>query len=100
MRERTVEAWFKHRVEATGGITRKTQWVGRWGCPDRWCGWPPQETFGGRPGRSAWVELKGDGGVISVHQQHEMARLRACGERVVVLGSTEDVDRFIEEMTA
>ncbi len=92
MRERTVEVWFKHRVEATGGITRKTQWVGRWGCPDRWCGWPTTK-------RSAWVELKGDGGVISVHQQNEMARLRGCGEKVVVLATIQQVEAFVSEMS-
>lgn len=92
MRERTVEAWFKRRVEATGGITRKAQWINRAGCPDRWCGWATTKKTG-------WVELKGDGGVVSVHQQYEMARLRACGERVDVIASIEQVDAYVEEMT-
>lgn len=93
MRERTVEAHLVAQVLATGGITRKAQWIGRSGCPDRFCAWPVSQ-------RSAWVELKGDGGKLSVHQAHEMARLRGCGETVVALKSIEEVDAFIEEMTS
>jgi len=88
MRERTVEAYFKAQVELTGGITRKAQWIGRWGCPDRWCGWPSTKL-------TAWVELKGDGGKLSIAQVHEISRLRDCGERVDVLRSIEEVDAFI-----
>lgn len=91
MRESKVEAYFKQKVEETGGITRKVRWIGRDGCPDRWCGWPN--------GRTAWVELKGDGGRLSGPQQREIERLRACGEAVEVLCSIDDVDDFIEEMT-
>ncbi len=92
MREREIEAHFKRQVELTGGITRKAQWVGRWGCPDRWCGWPATKASG-------WVELKGDGGKLSGHQEREIERLQACGEQVWVLATIEDVDAFIKEMT-
>lgn len=92
MRESKVEAHFVKRVGETGGITRKAQWIGRWGCPDRWCGWPHLR-------RAAWVELKGDGGALSGHQEREIERLRACGETVDVLWTIEHVDQFIEEMT-
>jgi len=91
MRERTVEAYFKAQVELSGGITRKAQWIGRNGCPDRWCGWPSTK-------RTAWIELKGDGGKLSVHQKCELGRLAACGERVEVLATIEEVDAFIENM--
>ena len=92
MRERDVEAHFKRRVELTGGIQRKAQWLGRWGCPDRWCGWPHLN-------RGGWVELKGTGGRLSFQQENEHERLRSCGERVDVLASIEEVDAYVEEMS-
>lgn len=88
MRESKVEAYFCKRVTDSGGIHRKAQWIGRWGCPDRWCGWPGRNF-------TAWVELKGDGGRLSIQQEREHERLRACGERVCVLSSIEEVDAFI-----
>jgi hypothetical protein len=91
MRESKVEAYFKRQVELTGGFTRKAQWIGRYGCPDRWCGWPK--------GKAGWVELKGSRGKLSVHQVHEHSVLRLCGERVDVLASLEEVDAYIKEMT-
>lgn len=93
MRESKVEAHLVRQVELTGGIVRKTQWIQRQGCPDRWCGWPLHQ-------RTAWVELKGDGGRLSIHQEREIGRLRACGERVEVLATIEQVDAFIEEITS
>ena len=92
MRERELEAYFKQRVEETGGVVRKSQWIARRGCPDRWCGW--KETK-----RTAWVELKGDGGLLSPHQKREILRLRACGERVEVIKTKEDVDNFVQMMS-
>lgn len=92
MRESKVEAYFVKRVADTGGITRKTQYVGRMGCPDRWCGWPSSQRFG-------WVELKGDGGMLSGHQLREIPRLRATGARVDVLASIDEVDAYVEEMS-
>ncbi len=79
-------------MELTGGITRKAQWIARDGCPDRWCGWPTTK-------RSGWVEVKGDGGVLSGHQAREIERLRACGQRVDVIDTLEDVDRYVKEMS-
>jgi hypothetical protein len=92
MRESKVEAHLVKRVAQTGGVIRKAQWVQRKGCPDRWCGWKGTQ-------RTAWVELKGDGGVLSPHQKREIVRLRACGERVEVIDTIEDVDRFVAEMS-
>lgn len=91
MRERTVEAHFKHRVELSGGSTRKSHWIGRYGCPDRWCGWISTQ-------RSGFVELKGSRGRLSIHQEREIELLRACGVRVDVLATIEEVDAYIQEM--
>lgn len=92
MRESKVEAYFKQRVVETGGMTRKARWIGHDGCPDRWCGWP--STL-----RRGWVELKGDGGRLSKLQEREIERLRACGERVDVLSTVEEVDWYVAEMS-
>lgn len=92
MRERNIEAHLRARVLATGGITRKAQWIGQMGCPDRWCGWPHNQ-------RSGWVELKGKGGRLSRHQINEIARLKACGQRVDLLDTIEQVDAYVEEMS-
>ncbi len=92
MRESKIEAHFVRSVALSGGMVRKAQWIGRSGCPDRFCAWPVSQ-------RSAWVELKGDGGKLSVMQVREIDRLRQCGEDVRVLRSIEAVDAFVEEVT-
>lgn len=93
MRESKVEAHFVKMVELTGGMVRKVQWIGRRGAPDRWCGWPSTK-------RTGWVELKKPlTPVAADHQDREHQRLRACGERVNVLATIEEVDAYIEEMT-
>jgi hypothetical protein len=93
MRERTVEAYFKLRVEQTCGITRKVQWLCRRGAPDRWVGWPTTK-------RTGWVELKKPATpAAEAHQTREHARLRSCGERVDVLATFEQVDEYVKEMS-
>lgn len=91
MRENKVEAHFCRMVELTGGIQRKAEWIGRRGCPDRWCGWPSTK-------RTGWVETKGTNGRLSELQLLEHARLRSCGEQVDVLWSIDQVDQYISEM--
>lgn len=93
MRERTVEGYLKEQVEASGGIIRKAMWIGRRGCPDRWCGWPSTK-------RSGWVETKKPlTPHAEAHQAREHARLRSCGERVDVLATFEQVDEYVKEMS-
>lgn len=93
MRESKVEAYFKRRVEETGGITRKARWLCRRGCPDRWVGWPAYKTTG-------WVELKKPATPqAEAHQAREHAKLRSCGEQVSVLATIEAVDTYIGLMT-
>lgn len=93
LKERSIEAYLKLRVEQTGGIIRKAQWIGRRGCPDRYCGWPSTQ-------RRGWVELKKPSTpVAEEHQQREHARLRAIGDRVDVIATHAEVDRYVEEMS-
>ena len=93
MRESKIEQYLCMKVTAVGGIHRKAQWIGHRGAPDRWCGFPSV-------GRAAWVEVKRPlTPNAEAHQAREHARLRACGERVFVCATTDDVDAFIEAIT-
>lgn len=95
VRESTVEDYLVSRVAETGGFTRKLQWIGRRGAPDRLCGWP-LEPFGVH----ALVELKRPKGpTAEAHQKREHKRLRAIGFKVYICHDKVDVDRFILEMT-
>jgi hypothetical protein len=93
LRESKVEAHLKKLVKETGGVVRKVRWLGHRGAPDRWVGWPSTE-------RTAWVELKKPATPHAEdHQAREHARLRSCGQTVVVLATIEAVDAFVERMT-
>jgi hypothetical protein len=93
MRERKVEGYLKDQVEASGGIIRKTRYIGRRNCPDRWCGWPATKKRG-------WVETKKPTTPeATANQAREHARLRSCGERVDVLATIEEVDAYVQEMS-
>lgn len=113
MRERTVEAHLKQRVEATGGLVRKVQWIGRKGAPDRLVGWPedtrPSAYIAWADGSSSMIgvrqpchfliELKQPAKGAEAHQAREHERLRAIGFDVRVLDTIEKVDAFVREMT-
>ena len=89
MRERDIEKHFVETVEDLGGLTRKVQWIGRRGCPDRYAVFPG--------GRYCWVELKAPGQWLDPHQEREIARLVAMGIKVAILSSVQDVDAWAEE---
>jgi hypothetical protein len=93
MKEKRVEDHLIRRVAETGGFTRKVQWIGRKGAPDRLCGWPQFKRFG-------MPELKKPTTpTAEAHQKREHERLRSIGIQVDVLATIEDVDRYVEEMT-
>lgn len=110
MRERDIEDYLKQRVKAMGGETRKVKWIGRNGAPDRLvmlsdsfrpCG---QSDCTGcySPPRTIWVELKRPGKLATfpadAHeraQQREHERMRAMGQRVVVIDSLAGVDELL-----
>lgn len=93
LKERSIELYLKRRVEATGGMIRKTQYIGRRGCPDRYCGWPTTK-------RRGWVETKRPATPLAEeHQAREHARLRAIGDRVDVIATFEQVDAYVEAMS-
>ena len=86
-RERDIERYLVEQTAQRGGETRKVQWIGRHGAPDR---------LVMRPGLAAlWVELKAPGEKAKPHQLREHARMRALGQTVVVIDSFDGVDELL-----
>ena len=89
MRESDIESYLVKRVREMGGECRKVQWLGRHGAPDRlvmlslkWV-------------TTIWIELKAPGQKAKPHQLREHDRMRAMGQRVVVVDSFEGVDEVL-----
>ena len=108
MRERDIEAHLVKRVKELGGEVRKVQWVGRIGAPDRLVMLPcrseklvkafkhfalPTDTI--KPSQTIWVELKAPGAKPRPSQLREHDRMRALGQRVVVIDSLEGVEELL-----
>lgn len=106
MREAQIEAHLVKRVKALGGECVKIQFVGRRGAPDRLVMLPRRlmqfnDHFMQGPD-TIWVELKNpetiktfpaNGHERAQHREHE--RMRALGQRVVVIGTLEQVDELL-----
>ena len=92
MRESTIEKALKDRAKALGGECRKVAWVGRSGAPDRLV-MLPFKPFHDMV-RAQWVELKAPGKKPESHQLREHERMRAMGQRVLVIDSLELIDRY------
>jgi hypothetical protein len=97
MRESEIEKYLVKRVKELGGEVRKVKWIGRAGAPDRLVMFPvtKQKFIDGMWGTCLWVELKATGKVAEPHQLREHARMRAVGQRVVVIDSIEGVDALL-----
>lgn len=116
MKESAIEKHLVQRVKALGGEVRKVQWVGRRGAPDRlvFRGLDEavarlrQALMDERPPPPAdellmellglvtvWPELKAPGVKPERHQLREHERMRAMGQRVVVLDSIEGVEELL-----
>lgn len=91
MRESELESYLIRRVTEAGGITRKVEWIGRRGAPDRVCFFPG--------GKTAWVELKTLTGKLSRTQIHEIETLRKLGADVRVIRQGTDIAKLIREAT-
>jgi hypothetical protein len=97
-RERDIERHLVKRVKELGGEVRKVQWIGRRGAPDRLVMLPPWPADGANLDpipRSTWVELKAPGIKPEAHQLREHDRMRAMGQRVVVIDSIEGVEELL-----
>lgn len=100
MRESEIEKHLKTKAEALGGEVRKVVWGGRRGAPDRVLMMPYTwmvERNVRHP--TIWVELKAPGVLPEPHQVREHARMRAVGQRVVVIDSLEGVDDLLGTST-
>lgn len=86
MRENQIESYLVMCVAGLGGEVRKVKWVGRRGAPDR---------LVMLPGRSVWVELKAPGEKVKPHQAREHERMKAMGQKVVVIDSYEGVANLV-----
>ena len=94
MRESTIEKALKDRAKALGGECRKVAWVGRSGAPDRLVMLPePNPMLGAAFNNLWWIELKAPGKKPEPHQLREHERMRAMGQRVLVIDSLELIDR-------
>ena len=97
MRESVIEKALKDRAKALGGECRKVAWVGRSGAPDRLVMLPSGQVFAVDEighGRTTWVELKAPGKKPESHQLREHERMRAMGQRVLVIDSLELIDYY------
>lgn len=99
MRESKIEAYLVERVKALDGEVRKVVWQGRHGAPDRLVMLPARESEHSRPifypALTAFVELKATGVAPEAHQLREHTRLRAMGQKVVVIDSLDGVDNLV-----
>jgi hypothetical protein len=95
MRESQIEDHLVKRVKELGGEVRKVQWIGRLGAPDRLVMLPcllANQLF---LSTTIWVELKAPGQKARPSQVREHERMRAMGQRVVVIDSLEGVEELL-----
>lgn len=101
MKEADIEAYLTKRVRELGGECRKVTWQGRKGAPDRLV-MLPKEAYVDDAHCAIWVELKAPGlATLFPHTPHERQqhreheRMRAMGQRVVVIDSFTGVDELL-----
>lgn len=108
MRESQIEAYLAKRVKELGGEVRKVQWIGRRSAPDRLVMLPEPAVGWSRlvdqqRACTIWIELKNpetiktfpaDARERAQHREHE--RMRKLGQRVVVIGTIEQVDELLK----
>lgn len=81
MIESVMERLLIEHAQTRGWITRKVQWIGRRGAPDR---------LFAKDGRVLFVELKRPGGKTSANQDRELAELSAAGVEVHLIDNLKD----------
>lgn len=95
MRESDIERHLVKRVKELGGEVRKVQWIGRNGAPDRLVMLPFRPKSNMAADTTVWVELKAPGQKPRPNQIREHAKMRAMGQRVVVIDSIEGVEELL-----
>ena len=94
MRESQIEKHLVKRVKELGGEVRKVNWVNRRGAPDRLAMFRP--TGASRFRLPIWIELKATDKPAEPHQLREHARMRAMGQRVVIIDSIEGIEELLK----
>lgn len=84
--ERRLEELLIKRCKALGWLTRKVQWIGRRGAPDR---------IVIRNGVVRFLELKGPAGRLTPHQTAELARLQAAGVDARVIRTAAELEEAL-----
>lgn len=97
--EAKIEDALVRRIEAIGGLIRKTAYIGRRGCPDRRAMLPRAwrvhlALILGDVAQNPWIEVKRPGGSLEAHQVREHARMDEFGEMVLVIDCLEDIDTY------
>lgn len=94
MQERDIEAYLVKRVKELGGLTRKVQWIGMRGAPDRLV------IMRGRG--VLWIEIKAPDRAFKFPansheraQEREHERLRGMGQPVYVVDSKVMIDMLL-----
>ena len=82
--EQAIEKYLCRRIKENGGMCIKL--VGMNGIPDRLAILPNGKTW--------FIEMKTDGGVVAPIQLALHMRLRRMGQNVAVLWNYEQVDKF------
>ena len=81
--EGKIKQHLVERIKRLGGDVRFARWIARRDCPD---------IRVMLPGRCCWVETKSPGEVPRPSQLREFAKMRACGEKVLVLIIIEEIN--------
>lgn len=100
MRESTIEQHFVKCTVSRGWETRKVQWIGVRGAPDRILMAPPRRSRYGLQlhHETVWIEFKAPGVKPESYQLREHERMRAAGQDVRVIDSIEGVDALFKEL--
>lgn len=90
MRERTIEAWIRKKIEARGGVFLKFTSPGRTGVPDRIAIFPD--------GRLVFVELKTETGKLTKVQAYVCKQLIDLKQTVCIVHGMNGAKQFLEDM--
>lgn len=86
MLEQAIEKYLIKQIKLLGGHTRKVQWIGNRGAPDR---------LVMINGKAYWIELKSPGKFPTPLQVLEHNILKNNGQVVLIIDSLKGVDDFI-----
>lgn len=107
MPERDIRRELKKRVESYGGEVRAVAWLGRRNAPDVLALFPEGSLFEQFYGPLVeenpaeyhpFIEAKAPGGMPTLAQHREHARMRSAGCLVMVISTFEQLDEWLPEL--